>query len=328
MQSLSFMGQLGFRTAAGLLSPAGKRASLLVLIYHRVLAQPDPLLPSEPDAARFAAHMDLLASLFNVLPLTEAATRLRQGSLPARAACITFDDGYTNNLDVALPILAARKLPATVFVSTGFIGGGRMWNDTLIEAVRAASGELDLQSLDLGVYPLPDMAARRAAIDALIGKLKYLEPSQRLHKVEEIAGRAGVTLPGNLMMSDSQIRSLHRGGVEIGAHTINHPILARLDDDQSRREILDSKKVLEDITGAAVTSFAYPNGRPVQDYEARHVGIVRSCGFDTAVSTAWGAAAANADLFQLPRIAPWDRTATRFAIRMVKAYVDPSAKVV
>lgn len=327
MQALPFTSRFGLRTAANLLSPAGKRASLLVLIYHRVLAQSDPLLPSEPDAIRFAAQMDLLASLFNVLPLTEAAARLEAGSLPARAACITFDDGYTNNLEVALPILSARKLPATVFVSTGFIGGGRMWNDTLIETVRAAAGELNLASLDLGVYPLPDSAARRAAIDALIGRLKYLEPVQRLHKVNEIAATAGVALPGNLMMSESQIRTLHRAGIEVGAHTVNHPILTRLDDEQSRREILDSKSTLEHIIGEPVTSFAYPNGRPHQDYEARHVGIVKSCGFATAVSTAWGAARHSSDVLQVPRIAPWDRTALRFALRMVKAYIDPVAKV-
>lgn len=327
MQPLSAIGRLGFRTAASMLSPAGKSASLLVLIYHRVLAGPDSLLPDEPDAVRFAAHMDLLASLFNVLPLTEAATRLKGGSLPARAACITFDDGYTNNLEVALPILSARKLPATVFISTGFIGGGRMWNDTIIETVRAADAELDLSKLDLGVYALPDVAARRKAIDALIGKLKYLEPEQRLHRVNEIAEAAGVSLPGNLMMSESQIKALHGGGIEIGAHTVNHPILTRLDDDQSRREILSSKRTLEDITGAPVTSFAYPNGRPLRDYESRHVGIVQGCGFTTAVSTAWGAARKTADIFQLPRIAPWDRTATRFALRMVKAYADPPAKM-
>ena len=82
------------------LSPAGPRARLLILTYHRVLARPDPLLKDEPDAKTFAAQMDVLSSYCNVLPLPEAVARLKSGSLPSRAACITFDDGYANNLEV------------------------------------------------------------------------------------------------------------------------------------------------------------------------------------------------------------------------------------
>lgn len=328
MQALPPIARVGLRTAASILSPAGKRAALLVLIYHRVPAEPDPLLPSEPDARRFAAHMDLLASLFNVLPLSEAAARLKDGSLPARAACITFDDGYTNNLEVAAPILKARNLPATVFVATGFIGGGRMWNDTIIETVRAAKDELDLSKFALGAYALTSVAARRATINALIGKLKYLEPAERLQRVNEVAEHVGVELPANLMMSAARIRALHVAGIEIGAHTVNHPILTRLDDERSRTEILSSKRLLEEIIASPVTTFAYPNGRPSQDYEARHVRLVRECGFASAVSTAWGTASQGSDVLQLPRLAPWDRTAARFAVRLVKGYVDPAAKTV
>jgi peptidoglycan/xylan/chitin deacetylase (PgdA/CDA1 family) len=300
----------------------------LVLIFHRVSWVPDALLASEPDAQRFADQMDLLSSLFTVVPLSEGVRRLREGSLPARAAAITFDDGYANNLEVATPILKLRKLPATVFVSTGFTGGGRMWNDTLIELVRAAPAELDLQKFDLGVYQLTSMAARQKTIDALIDKHKYLEPVERLARVNEVAAYTGFTLPNDLMMTEAQLRSLHAEGIEIGAHTIHHPILTRLDDDQARREILGSKHRLEEIIGAPVTTFAYPNGRPQRDYEARHVRIVRECGFECAVSTAWGAARRDSDPMQIPRVAPWDKAATRYGMRLVKAYLDPKATAV
>jgi peptidoglycan/xylan/chitin deacetylase (PgdA/CDA1 family) len=328
MQRLPLAAGFGFRAAAQFLSPAGARAKLLVLIYHRVFASVDTLLPDEPYAERFAADMDLLASLFNVLPLGEAVRRLQEGSLPARALCITFDDGYANNLTVAAPILISRNLPATVFVSTGFTGGGRMWNDTLIEMVRVAPTELDLSRFELGAYALTDIAARRVAIDALIGKLKYLEPQARLARVDEIAAHVGRELPNDLMMTETQLRELHAQGIEIGAHTVNHPILTRIDDDRARAEILGSKRRLEEIVGKPITTFAYPNGRPHRDYESRHVTIARDCGFDCAVSTAWGAATRRSDPFQIPRVAPWDRTAARFALRLVKAYVDPAATTV
>jgi peptidoglycan/xylan/chitin deacetylase (PgdA/CDA1 family) len=327
MNRLPAVTRFGLRAAAHILSPADKRASLLVLMYHRVLPGRDPLLPNEPDAELFAAHMDTLASLFDVMPLPTAVERLKGGSLPARAACITFDDGYANTLEVAAPILTSRRLTATVFVSTGFVGHGRMWNDTLIEVVRAADSELDLSRFGLGRYVLDSVPSRCAAIEKIIGQLKYLEPGARTARVDAIAAQLGRELPDNLMMDEAALRSLCHHGFEIGAHTINHPILTRLGDEEARREIEGSKHRLEEIVGRPVRSFAYPNGRPRRDYDARDVQIVRQCGFDVAVTTAWGAARSNSDVLQIPRLAPWDRSATRFGARLLKAYLDPVADI-
>jgi peptidoglycan/xylan/chitin deacetylase (PgdA/CDA1 family) len=328
VDKLSSLQSRLFSTCSALLSPAGERGSLVVLMYHRVLPEPDALLLDEPDARTFAAHMDVVRSTFNVIGLTEAIERMRTRSLPSRAACITFDDGYANNFEVALPILAQRKLPATVFVTTQFIGGGRMFNDTIVEVVRHAGAELDLTRFDLGRYALTDAAARRAAIDAILEKLKYFDHGRRLATANEIAGTSGLALPQDLMMSETMIRGLHTGGVEIGAHTESHPILANISDEDARREIHESKARLEAVIGAPVATFAYPNGRPRRDYERRHVELVKSCGFRGAVSTARGCARRDSDLFQIPRMAPWDRTAVRFAGRLLKTYFDPPAEYV
>ena len=327
MKQLSALERSLFSAAGSLLSPGGRRGSLLVLMYHRVLERPDPLLADEPDAATFAAHMDAVASTFNVLSLSEAAERLQRGALPSRAACITFDDGYANNLTVAAPILAQRKLPATVFIATEFIGGGRMWNDTLIDVVRRAAGELDLTSFGLARYPLTSDAERRSSLEAILGAIKYQEPTQRLCTVEKIAERAGVELPNDLMMSEAQIRALHAGGVEIGAHTQTHPILTRIDESAAAAEIRSSKRILEDIIAAPVRTFAYQNGRPQRDYARRDVALVKAAGFHAAVSTAWGCARASADVHQLPRIAPWDRTAPRFVGRMMRTYLEAAPQL-
>jgi peptidoglycan/xylan/chitin deacetylase (PgdA/CDA1 family) len=316
------------RAVAQLFSPAGRRASLLVLIYHRVLAEFDPLMPAEPDATRFAAQMDLLSDLFNVLPLTEAVARLKSGSLPARAVCITFDDGYVNNLAVATPILRARGLPATVFVATGFIDGSCMWNDILIEVVRSATDHLDLTSFGLGVYTLEDMPARRQAVDAILQGIKYLDPVTRLDRVRRIADHAKCVPPIGLMLSEAQVRQLHAAGIQIGAHTVTHPILTAINDDAARREIMESRRCLESLIGAPVKYFAYPNGRPQQDYASRHVLQVKQCGFDGAVSTAWGASHSESDAWQLPRIAPWDQSSLMWTGRIVKSYADAAALTV
>jgi peptidoglycan/xylan/chitin deacetylase (PgdA/CDA1 family) len=282
-----------------------------------MLAAPDPILHDEIDATTFERHIALLAAEFNVLPLGEACARLARGALPARAACITFDDGYADNEQIALPILKRFGLPATFFVSSGFSDGGIMFNDVVIETVRRAlAGTHDLSSLGLGSYSLSDSTTRRATVDALLGQLKYRPVGERQALVEQLAEKMGSTLPKNLMMSPAQIRRLHDAGMEIGGHTVNHPILASLDEDQARAEIVDGKRRLEDIIAAPVSLFAYPNGKPGVDYGPRDVELVKKAGFAAAVSTIGGVAGRSSDIFQLPRFGPWDRNPRRLAARL------------
>src|SRR5687768_16576249 len=101
---------------------------LSILIYHRVIPEPDPLLPDEICARQFDWHLALLGRWFRVLALAEAVAQLRDGTLPARAACVTFDDGYADNVSAALPLLRKHGMPATFFLATAYLVGGRMWN--------------------------------------------------------------------------------------------------------------------------------------------------------------------------------------------------------
>ena len=307
-----------FRIAGNLLSPAGDRGRLSILIYHRARAVPDPILHDEIDAATFEQHVALLAADFNVLHLGEACARLVRGGLPARAACITFDDGYADNEQTALPILKRFGVPATFFVATGFIDGGMMFNDGVIEAVRSApAGTHDLSRLGLGRYSFDDNASRRAAIDALLAQIKYRQPGERVALVAQVAAAMRSTLPKDLMMRPVHIKRLHDEGMEIGGHTINHPILAVLDAQQARAEIIGGKHRLEEITGAPVTLFAYPNGKPGRDYGPRDVALVKEAGFTAAVSTSGGVADRGSDIFQLPRFGPWDRSPLRLGVRLL-----------
>jgi peptidoglycan/xylan/chitin deacetylase (PgdA/CDA1 family) len=104
--------------------------------------------------------------------------------------------------------------------------------------------------------------------------------------------------------------------MEVGAHTVNHPILAEIPLGHARHEMQASRTRLEQITGAPVRLFAYPNGTPGRDYHAEHAALARELGFDAAVSAAWGAARAGDDLYQIPRFTPWDGADWRFGLRM------------
>jgi len=111
----------------------GLRKRLLIINYHRVLGEPDALRENEVTATDFAMQLGVLARFFKFLPLARAVVALRDGTLPRRAVAITFDDGYADNVTVALPVLLRLGVPATFFITVGFLDGGRMWNDAITD---------------------------------------------------------------------------------------------------------------------------------------------------------------------------------------------------
>lgn len=304
--------------AAGL-GDAVAAPRLSILIFHRVLPQPDPLFPDEMHAERFDRLMGMVGRAYSVVTVGQAVALHARGQLPSRALAITFDDGYADNAEVALPILQKHNLSATFFVATGFLDGGRMWNDTVIEAVRASPlHSADLVGLGLGAAALATPAQRRHTIDALLMKIKYLSLADRQASLVQLQGLLGANvLPGNLMMRSEQVVQLHRAGMEIGGHTVNHPILHVLPDDDAESEIARGRAHLQELIDAPVDVFAYPNGKPGRDYDQRHVQMVQRLGFKAAVSTAAGVAAPGPHCHELPRFTPWDRPAARWMARLL-----------
>jgi len=306
------------RAALSALSPAGPRGRLSILIFHRVLDVSDPLFPDEVDRRRFDEIAGWLARWFNVLRLGEAVQRLEAGTLPSRAAVITFDDGYADNWTNAVPILQTHGLSATFFIATGFLNGGRMWNDTIIESVRrTAATALDLSKFGCGNWSIDGMEEKRIAIDRILARVKHLPFSQRDEVVRFVEEVCGAALPADLMMTDDQVVQMVASGMEIGAHTRSHPILTRIDDDLAAEEILASRQYLSTLLARDICLFAYPNGRQGDDFDRRHVRMVRELGFEAAVATNPGAASAGTDPFRLPRFTPWDRSRARFGARML-----------
>lgn len=317
-QSIRFSSRLLRYWGDRIRDRGGRDGRLCILTYHRVLSRPDPILASEPDLDTFKWQMELLGECFNVLPLYEAIARLSEQTLPARAVCVTFDDGYRSTHDFALPILKSLGLPATVFVASGFADGASMWNDRIIDSTRRFDGNvLNLTKLGLGAHPFRTNKERRHAIHAVTEALKYRAPEERLNlaaRIEKITGVAAVRGP---MLSSDQISSMAQQGIEIGGHTVTHPILANLSDEMARDEIVQNKQKLEAITHKPVRLFAYPNGKPHVDFNERHTQMVKDAGYAAAVTTQIGAATRAHDPFLLPRSRPWDTSPIRFGIRLL-----------
>lgn len=309
-----------YQFIANRLSPAGAGARLSILIYHRVLSEPDPLFPHEVTKASFEVQMAKLKAVFNVLSLPEAVERLKNGTLPARAACITFDDGYADNVTNALPVLQRHGLTATFFIATAYLDGGRMFNDTVIEAIRRSHCDwLDLRELGLGEYPLSSNEARAYAINQILLSVKYLPVAAREAKVARLCELAGCgALPDELMMRSEQVKALFEAGMEIGAHTEHHPILSGLDDKAVTEEILAGRQYLENLLGVPVRLFAYPNGKPGIDYLPEQANLVKEQGFIAAVSTQRAVSSQFSDFFQLPRFTPWQSNCHYFIPALLK----------
>jgi peptidoglycan/xylan/chitin deacetylase (PgdA/CDA1 family) len=272
---------------------------LSVLIFHRVFRKKDAFFCDDPDAEEFSAIMGVAAEFFTPLSLVDGLSRLSTGTLPPRSICVTFDDGYADNLTVALPILRRLSIPFTVFVASGYLEGRVMWNDAIVEAVRTAPGDkIDLSCYGFGVQPIETVAQRVALARALIRRFKYRPFSER----EQLAGRLAQRYVPDLksaMLTIPQLRSLHAAGAEIGGHTLNHPILALTPTNTAWREIADNKEHLEGLVDRRIDLFAYPNGRPDVDIRPEHAGMVRRAGCGGAVTTQPGVAVADSDPYWL-----------------------------
>jgi peptidoglycan/xylan/chitin deacetylase (PgdA/CDA1 family) len=308
-----------------ILQVAGKllgRNKLSILIYHQVLAKPDPMRPSEPTAEIFDWQMRLLRDYFTPLSLQEALQRLQNNTLPANAVCVTFDDGYLNNLTVAQPILAKYSIPATVYVATAFSQGSNMWNDRLIYLF--SQPERQQLLLDNTQLPLTDAADRCSKAQQWLKKLKYLPISQRLEKIDQFYQQNNVSEQEPLMMSPAQIKQLSDSGVTIGAHTVNHPILKVMPEEQQLQEITQSRLQLETWLGKPVQHFAYPNGVKDTDFDETTVKLVTGAGFSSAVITNWGICTAATPPHLLNRFTPWDKSPLKFHCRLTLNYTKPA----
>jgi peptidoglycan/xylan/chitin deacetylase (PgdA/CDA1 family) len=278
--------------------------------------------PWEVDKSIFDWQMALLAKYFNVLSLSEALERLENNTLPPRAVCITFDDGYADNYLNALPILLKYNLNATFFVASGFLDGGRMWNDTITETLRnLKQSELDLTKLGCGVFDIKTPEQKMVVASKIVAKVKHLSPSERESQVAYIASHCD-DLPNHLMMTTQQLIQLNVAGMEIGGHTLTHPILASLGIDCANNEITENKRILETKLNKKIRYFAYPNGKPGKDYLPEHVEMVKNNGYEAAVSTSLGVSNKDSDKWQLARATPWDRTPEKFMLRMARIFTQ------
>ena len=315
------------RSLAAAASPGASRGRLLTFFFHRVLDEPDPMMPGEMDARRFDQVLKWIGEQFRVLAPRLACEQLITGTLPARAAIISFDDGYRDNYDVAMPILQRHGMQAVFFVATGYLGNGVQFNDRLTEAFRDLRDEtLDARWLGLGILPAGSLPARLDALERVREATKYLDLGTRWHAVERIEAACGSRGRGverdRVMMTPEEVVALCASGMEIGGHTVMHPILESVDDATAFDEIATGRNALAAILGSPPELFAYPNGKLGADFNLRHAEMARSAGFRFAFSTQRGVATRTTDPMLLPRFMPWNTDSLRFKLQALRQVID------
>jgi peptidoglycan/xylan/chitin deacetylase (PgdA/CDA1 family) len=321
---------------------------VVILAYHRV-AEPTTdarLLSVTPG--HFREHLEVLRRHSVPVRLSELSKVLESRRPFRRAVVVTFDDGYVDNLHVAKPLLERFDVPATVFVTTGYVGSRRrLWGDVLEDVLLRPGTLPPVLRLSIGgvvyewrldgaaCYP-EDAFVRARTWTVLQGT--YPGPRQRVfHALHELlrcqpdfarrraadalqtwaGGRAGAYdgTSSRVMSEEELVRLTADGLVEVGAHTVTHPVLATLSEARQRAEIRRSKQRLEAICGRRVTSFAYPYGSLV-DYSPRTVALVREAGFERACSFFEGLVHRRTDPYQLPRCGVGDWDGDQFARRL------------
>lgn len=304
------------------------RDKLSVFLFHKVPTQSDPLVPHDISLKEFEYLLDTVLTGFQFISLEEGVRGLTSGRLPARAACITFDDGYADWVSGMAPALQRRGMPATLFITAGQFDGRPLWHERIAHAVRALPGTvLDLKFPAIPPIPISTAAERSSAVGQLEHALKYQTLAQREDLLVRLESLAQVQPQNVTRMSIEQLKALGQQGFSIGAHTYDHPILEYCDEREAVREIGETREILEGVMGAPVRMFAYPNGRPYVDFASHHVNIVKKAGYSSAVTTQWGVAEVGSSVYQIPRFTPWGKDPLRILLQLSRNLMTTPERV-
>lgn len=272
----------------------------VILNYHRI------------GGRQFDAHVRVLLRHYRIVPLHELVERsARREPFPVPTAILTFDDGNRCCYTDVLPVLTRYHVPASIFLTTGYVGTPRLlWFDA-VEHGMMHTTRVTLSCAGT-VYPLRTVGERRRAAQMIVEHLKQAEEAVRLREVDDLLAFLGVSPDGPTAgpyrcLSWEQVREMAAAGVEFGGHTVTHPILTRVPVGQADREIGESKAAIQTHVGTPVRHFAYPNGR-VGDFNDEIIGLVKRHGYACALSTIPGRWAPEDDLFALRRVIVTENT--------------------
>jgi peptidoglycan/xylan/chitin deacetylase (PgdA/CDA1 family) len=263
-----------------------------------------------------ARQLLAVAKVANVVPLAPALSMLGGGhALPRRAVALTFDDGYRDTLDIAVPILEKLGLPATFFLVPGLLSGAvTPWWEVIPWAfARSTRPAVDW---DGTVLPTGGPAGRRSS-RRVAARMKASNQQARDRMVAELVERLrpeGEAPSHGLFLDWDGARELVRRGFSVGSHSMHHAILAREGIGEQSNDLAVSRRRLQGELGVGVELLAYPNGQP-GDYDVNTVQAARLAGYSHAITTVEGWNLASTPAHEIRRFVMYpERGVSGFAV--------------
>jgi peptidoglycan/xylan/chitin deacetylase (PgdA/CDA1 family) len=287
-----------------------------ILTYHRVGNDGDAYVPAT-SVAGFERQMRCLREHFRPMSLTDLLGAAERREIPPRAVAVTFDDGYEDTFIHAFPIIRRYEIPVTVYLATGLIGqDGSMFNDRIGLAIRGTRcTEIDPLP-GLGPLSLHTPQQRQTALQKILEAVKRRPPVERDVVTSEIVRALDVAADdGPRMLRWGQVMEMHEAGIDFGGHTVHHPILSCVPEDEAEREIAESKRAIEERLQAPARHFAYPNGG-ASDFTDATQRLVARAGFSSAVTMIFGANTAATNRYALCRGGPWEEDTAVFGAKL------------
>lgn len=281
----------------------------IVLGYHRIANEADDPFAMSVSPGNFAEQMAVIWDLAEPVPLQTLVQQVRDEKPLRRSLALTMDDGYSDNLYEALPVLDNYQIPATIFVVSGFLGQAFWW-DELARLVFTKEAFAAGLSLTIAGRPFewqmqaaePAQAQREALYQTLYFALRPLQAAERQRVLQELVSLVGdVPLEGarHKVLTTAELSTLADSRlIEIGSHTHSHAELDRLDPNHQLDEIKQSHNELSEIIGRVVSGFSFPFG----SYTSQSQEILRRMGYSYACSSNPDTVRSASQCYQLPRL--------------------------
>jgi peptidoglycan/xylan/chitin deacetylase (PgdA/CDA1 family) len=306
------------------------KKGIVILIYHRVAPLADYPYPIVVSPDNFAQQMEVLRKNYHPLSLLELVEAIEGCKVPRRGVVVTFDDGYIDNLTYALPILESYQIPATVFVTTGnLIEQREFWWDELEHIILKPTQfpqylkfSINGQSHEWSSRTPGERDQARRAIHLVLRPLAHADRELIMEELVLQAGQTRETRPDHRSMTDHELQKFSKSAfIDIGAHTVSHPILSSLPYDEQYQEFSRSKDELKAITGKGIELCSYPYGSR-DDFNQDSINAVKDCGFRAACTTSPGLVREGTNLFELPRC--WADNWGRYTFQQhLQSYFSP-----
>ncbi|MGH9378474.1 MAG: polysaccharide deacetylase family protein [Terriglobia bacterium] len=282
----------------------------VILMYHSVQDRPEltlNTLETSHSTSVFKRQMEAVARRFDPVTLDDIVTFVKgTGRLPRRSIAVTFDDGFADNAGVVAPALNRYGIRAAFYLQVGLIGTKKLpWYCRLRHAFRSTRKFEWNAPAGKPVRNLEDPAERQAALQLMWDRCAALPGAQCEATVQTIERDLDVEPPApeaGQMMTWDQARSLQQAGHIIGSHTVNHPNMAFVPEDEARMEFNESKRKLEEELNAPALHFSYPHPALNPQFNEATIALSAAAGYESALLTTSGAVRLGDNLLALKRI--------------------------